>query len=304
MLVLCERRSTSMVESFLRYISYEKRYSQHTVKSYQNDLNQFEQFAHLKFNISGLEEATQLMIRSWVLSLMDQGNSSRSVNRKIASLRSFYKFLLKRDMIVKDPTQKIKSLKVKKELPGFANEKEFSEFLDRLVFEDSFEGKTEQVILELLYGTGIRLSELIGLKESDFKLSESTIKVLGKRNKERIIPVSRSLAHLLKNLITEKNHVFSHDQTSYLIVNQNGGQAYPMMIYRIVKKYLNQVPSLDKKSPHALRHTFATHLLDKGADLNAVKDLLGHSSLAATQVYTHNSLEKLKSVFDQAHPKA
>lgn len=304
MLVLCERRSTSMVESFLRYISYEKRYSQHTVKSYQNDLNQFEQFAHLKFNISGLEEATQLMIRSWVLSLMDQGNSSRSVNRKIASLRSFYKFLLKRDMIAKDPTQKIKSLKVKKELPGFANEREFSEFLDKLVFEDSFEGKTEQVILELLYGTGIRLSELIGLKESDFKLSESTIKVLGKRNKERIIPVSRSLAHLLKNLITEKNHVFSHDQTSYLIVNQNGGQAYPMMIYRIVKKYLNQVPSLDKKSPHALRHTFATHLLDKGADLNAVKDLLGHSSLAATQVYTHNSLEKLKSVFDQAHPKA
>ena len=304
MLVLCERRSTSMVESFLRYISYEKRYSQHTVKSYQNDLNQFEQFAHLKFNISGLEEATQLMIRSWVLSLMDEGNSSRSVNRKIASLRSFYKFLLKRDMIAKDPTQKIKSLKVKKELPGFANEREFSEFLDKLVFEDSFEGKTEQVILELLYGTGIRLSELIGLKESDFKLSESTIKVLGKRNKERIIPVSRSLAHLLKNLITEKNHVFSHDQTSYLIVNQNGGQAYPMMIYRIVKKYLNQVPSLDKKSPHALRHTFATHLLDKGADLNAVKDLLGHSSLAATQVYTHNSLEKLKSVFDQAHPKA
>lgn len=293
-----------MVESFLRYISYEKRYSQHTVKSYQNDLKQFEQFAQQKFNISGLEEATQLMIRSWVLSLMDVGNSSRSVNRKIASLRSFYKFLLKREMITKDPTQKIKSLKVKKELPGFANEKEFSDFLDRLVFEDSLEGKTEQVILELLYGTGIRLSELIGLKVSDFKPSESTIKVLGKRNKERIIPVSKSLAHLLKNLITDKNHAFSHEQDSYLIVNQNGGQAYPMMIYRIVKKYLSQVPSLDKKSPHALRHTFATHLLNKGADLNAVKDLLGHSSLAATQVYTHNSLEKLKSVFDQAHPKA
>ena len=293
-----------MVESFLRYISYEKRYSQHTVKSYQNDLEQFEQFAQNKFQISGLEEATQLMIRSWVLSLMDEGNSSRSVNRKIASLRSFYKFLLKREILSKDPTQKIKSLKVKKELPGFANEKEFSDFLDRLIFEDSIEGKIEQVILELLYGTGIRLSELIGLKVSDFKPSESTIKVLGKRNKERIIPVSKNLNQLLKNLITEKNHVFSHDQSSYLIVNKNGGQAYPMMIYRIVKKYLNQVPSLDKKSPHALRHTFATHLLDKGADLNAVKDLLGHSSLAATQVYTHNSLEKLKSVFDQAHPKA
>ena len=293
-----------MIDSFLRYISFEKRYSQHTVKSYQNDLKQFEQYAQQQFNISSLSEATQLMIRSWVLSLMDEGTSARTVNRKIASLRSFYKFLLKREAITKDPTQKIKSLKVKKELPGFANEEEFSTFLDRLVFEDSFEGKTEQIILELLYGTGIRLSELLGLKVSDFKSSESTIKVLGKRNKERIIPVSERLNELLKNLIAEKNHVFSHDQNSYLIVNKNGGQAYPMMIYRIVRKYLNQVPSLDKKSPHALRHTFATHLLDKGADLNAVKDLLGHSSLAATQVYTHNSLEKLKSVFDQAHPKA
>ncbi|MBO6495008.1 MAG: tyrosine-type recombinase/integrase [Roseivirga sp.] len=293
-----------MIDSFLRYISFEKRYSQHTVKSYQNDLNQFEQYAQQQFNISSLSEATQLMIRSWVLSLMDEGTSARTVNRKIASLRSFYKFLLKREATTKDPTQKIKSLKVKKELPGFANEEEFSTFLDRLVFEDSFEGKTEQIILELLYGTGIRLSELLGLKVSDFKSSESTIKVLGKRNKERIIPVSKRLNELLKNLIAEKNHVFSHDQNSYLIVNKNGGQAYPMMIYRIVRKYLNQVPSLDKKSPHALRHTFATHLLDKGADLNAVKDLLGHSSLAATQVYTHNSLEKLKSVFDQAHPKA
>lgn len=293
-----------MIDSFLRYISFEKRYSQHTVKSYQNDLNQFEQYAQQQFNISSLSDATQLMIRSWVLSLMDEGTSARTVNRKIASLRSFYKFLLKREATTKDPTQKIKSLKVKKELPGFANEEEFSTFLDRLVFEDSFEGKTEQIILELLYGTGIRLSELLGLKVSDFKSSESTIKVLGKRNKERIIPVSERLNELLKNLIAEKNHVFSHDQNSYLIVNKNGGQAYPMMIYRIVRKYLNQVPSLDKKSPHALRHTFATHLLDKGADLNAVKDLLGHSSLAATQVYTHNSLEKLKSVFDQAHPKA
>lgn len=293
-----------MIDSFLRYISFEKRYSQHTVKSYQNDLIQFEQYAQQQFNISSLSEATQLMVRSWVLSLMDEGTSARTVNRKIASLRSFYKYLLKRESITKDPTLKVKSLKVKKELPGFANEEEFSAFLDRLVFNDSLEQKTEQIILELLYGTGIRLSELIGLKVSDFKPSESTIKVLGKRNKERIIPVSRHLNDLLKNLIAEKNHAFSHDQSSFLIVSKNGGQAYPMMIYRIVKKYLNQVPSLDKKSPHALRHTFATHLLDKGADLNAVKDLLGHSSLAATQVYTHNSLEKLKSVFDQAHPKA
>ncbi|MEC7755945.1 MAG: tyrosine-type recombinase/integrase [Bacteroidota bacterium] len=293
-----------MVDSFLRYISYEKRYSQHTVKSYQNDLKQFEFFCQSKFKVQNITEANQLMIRAWVLSLMDGGTSPRSVNRKIASLKSFYKYLLKRDTISKDPTVKIKSLKVKKELPGFANEEEFSDFLNRLVFDDSLEGQMEQLLLELLYGTGIRLSELLGLRVSDFNPGQSTIKVLGKRNKERIIPISRSLNSLLKNYITEKNHAFSHDSDSFLIVNKNGGQAYPMMVYRIVKKYLSQVQSLDKKSPHALRHTFATHLLNKGADLNAVKDLLGHSSLAATQVYTHNSLDKLKSVFDQAHPKA
>ncbi|WP_286755046.1 MULTISPECIES: tyrosine-type recombinase/integrase [Roseivirga] len=293
-----------MVDSFLRYISYEKRYSQHTVKSYQNDLKQFEFFCQSKFKVQNITEANQLMIRAWVLSLMDGGTSPRSVNRKIASLKSFYKYLLKRDTISQDPTVKIKSLKVKKELPGFANEEEFSDFLNRLVFDDSLEGQMEQLLLELLYGTGIRLSELLGLRVSDFNPGQSTIKVLGKRNKERIIPISRSLNSLLKNYITEKNHAFSHDSDSFLIVNKNGGQAYPMMVYRIVKKYLSQVQSLDKKSPHALRHTFATHLLNKGADLNAVKDLLGHSSLAATQVYTHNSLDKLKSVFDQAHPKA
>jgi len=293
-----------MVNSFLRYISFEKRYSQHTVKSYQNDLAQFEHYCQEKFQTKELVEASQLMVRSWILSLMDSGISSRSVNRKIASLRSFYKFLLKREEINRDPTSKIKSLKIKKDLPGFANEIEFLDFLNSVEFEKSFNGIMEQIILELLYGTGIRLSELIGLKIKDFHPMESTIKVLGKRNKERIIPVSRSLNELLKNYITEKNHVFPHDQSSYLIVNKYGGQAYPMMIYRTVKKYLSQVQSLDKKSPHALRHTFATHLLNKGADLNAVKDLLGHSSLAATQVYTHNSLEKLKSVFDQAHPKA
>lgn len=304
MLVLCERRSASMVNSFLKYISFEKRYSQHTVNSYQNDLAQFEHYCLEKFQISDLVDATQLMIRSWILTLMDDGITPKTVNRKLASLRSFYKFLLKREAIKKDPTARIKSLKVAKELPGFANENEFSDFLNRIEFKKNFEGLLEQTILELLYGTWIRLSELLGLKVSDFKSGDSTIKVLGKRNKERVIPVSANLNALLKKYIDEKSHVFLHDYDSYLIVNKKGGKAYPMMIYRIVKKYLDQIQSLDKKSPHALRHTFATHLLNKGADLNAVKDLLGHSSLAATQVYTHNSLDKLKSVFDQAHPKA
>ncbi|OEK02549.1 integrase [Roseivirga sp. 4D4] len=293
-----------MVDSFLKYISFEKRYSKHTVSSYQNDLGQFRSFIQDKFQADQLSEATQLMIRSWVLSLMDANISARSVNRKIASLRSYFKFLLKREEIKKDPTSKIRSLKIDKELPSFADEAEFSTFLDSVVFPDSFEGRRDQVILEMLYGTGIRLAELLGLKVSDINESQSTIKVLGKRNKERVIPISNALSELVKSYVDEKNHVFSHDLNSYLIVNKDGGQAYSMLIYRTVKKYLSQVSSIDKKSPHALRHSFATHLLNKGADLNAVKDLLGHSSLAATQVYTHNSLEKLKSVFDQAHPKA
>lgn len=304
MLVLCVIHSTNMVNSFLKYISFEKRYSKHTVSSYQNDLGQFQLFLQDKFQVNQLADTTQLMVRSWVLSLMDDSLSARTVNRKIASLRSFFKFLLKREAISKDPTSKIRSLKTGKELPSFADEHEFSVFLDNMNFPDSFEGRRDQLILEMLYGTGIRLAELLGLKVLDINESQSTIKVLGKRNKERIIPISKTLYEMTMRYVHEKNHVFSHDHNSYLIVNRNGGQAYPMLIYRTVKKYLNSVTSLDKKSPHALRHTFATHLLNKGADLNAVKDLLGHSSLAATQVYTHNSLEKLKSVFDQAHPKA
>lgn len=304
MLVLCAMRSPNMVNSFLKYISFEKRYSQHTVKSYQNDLAQFQAFILSKFQTEELSTVSQLMIRSWVLSLMDDGISARTVNRKIASLKSFFKFLIKREAIERNPTSKIKSLKTQKELPSFADEREFSAYLNSGVFEDSFEGRRDQLVLELLYGTGIRLAELLGLKISDINKSQSTIKVLGKRNKERVIPISNALMLLMEKYINEKNHVFLHDQSSYLIVNKDGGPAYPMLVYRVVKKYLTDVSSLDKKSPHALRHTFATHLLNKGADLNAVKDLLGHSSLAATQVYTHNSLEKLKSVFDQAHPKA
>lgn len=293
-----------MVNSFLRYISFEKRYSKHTVTSYENDLSQFQDFTLNQFQISDLTEATQLMVRSWVLSLMDNGTSPRTANRKIATLRSFYKFLLKRELIKKDPTSKIKSLKTQKELPSFADEGEFSIFLDRVEYPDGIVGKRDQVILELLYGTGIRLAELLQLQDKDIDFHKSSIKVLGKRNKERIVPLSVSLKKLMKEYIADKNHAFSSDQSASLIVNNSGGEAYPMLIYRVVKKYLNQISSLDKKSPHALRHTFATHLLNKGADLNAVKDLLGHSSLAATQVYTHNSLDKLKSVFDQAHPKA
>lgn len=289
-----------MANSFLKYIAFEKRFSAHTVRSYQKDLEQFLNYISHQFNTTDLNLATQLMVRSWILSLMDSGVSPRSVNRKIASLRAYFKFALKREEISKNPMEKVKLLKGQKELPSFADEKQFSKILDNTVFEN----KQDQVIIELLYGTGIRLAELLGLKHSDFNATEGTIKVLGKRNKERVIPLSRPLVHLMRDFLHEKNHVNKENEDSYLIVNKSGTKAYPMLVYRVVKKFLDGVQSSDKKSPHALRHSFATHLLNKGADLNAVKDLLGHSSLAATQVYTHNTMEKLKSTFDQAHPKA
>lgn len=289
-----------MANSFLKYIAFEKRFSNHTVKSYQNDLEQFSLYIANQFSTEDLNETTQLMVRSWVLSLMDSGISPRSVNRKIASLRAYFKFALKREEITKNPMEKVKLLKVKKELPSFAEEKQFAEILNSTTFDNP----QDQIIIELLYGTGIRLAELIGLRHSDVNLREQTIKVLGKRNKERVIPLTRPLVHLIEKYIHEKNHENLVDPNPYLIVNKSRTKAYPMLVYRVVKKFLDGVQSSDKKSPHALRHSFATHLLNKGADLNSVKDLLGHSSLAATQVYTHNTLDKLKSTFDQAHPKA
>ena len=294
----------NMVNSFLKYISYEKRYSKHTLTSYQNDLRQFADYLSDKFNVTDPAEADQLMVRSWVLFLMDTGITARSVNRKIASLRAYYKFMLKREAIGKDPTARMRLLKTPKELPDFADEKELTIQLDSDSFKEGFEGNQQRIIMELLYGTGMRLSELLGLKETDINRHERTVKVLGKRNKERIIPLPASIMSVIDDYIADKNHQFGGNPNGFLIVNNKGGAAYPMLIYRTVKDYLNRISSVERKSPHTLRHTFATHLLNKGADLNAVKDLLGHSSLAATQVYTHNSLERLKAVFDQAHPKA
>jgi len=293
-----------MVDSFIKYISFEKRYSQHTVSSYKHDLNQFSEYLSTNFQAPNLQESTQLMVRSWILSLMDSGITAKSVNRKIASLRSYFKFLLKREAITKDPTAKVKLLKTPKQLPNFVDESELAVLLDTTNFSDDFDGWRKKLILELLYGTGIRLSELIGLLEVNIDLRERTIKVLGKRNKERIIPISESLCELINRYLLIKETSSKSSRSGFLIVNNKGEKAYPMLVQRVVKNHFKGLSSIDKKSPHVLRHTFATHLLNKGADLNAVKDLLGHTSLAATQVYTHNSLDKLKSVFDQAHPKA
>lgn len=293
-----------MQEIFLKYLQYEKRYSKHTIQSYSNDLSQLESFLKGEFEIDNLSEANHAVLRSWIVSLVDDGIQPKSVNRKIASLRSYYKFLMKQGIIAKDPTSKIKILKTSKKLPQFVNEKDMNLLLDQCEFSNDFRGIRDKLVLELLYGTGIRLSELIALKESDIDHHNQTIKVLGKRNKERIIPFSSSLQKLIKEYISEKKKLFISEYDRSVVVTDDGASVYPMFIYRLVKKYLNLFTTIDKRSPHVLRHTFATHLLNKGAELNAVKDLLGHTSLAATQVYTHNSLEKLKSVFDQAHPKA
>jgi integrase/recombinase XerC len=293
-----------MVNSFLKYLAYEKRFSAHTLLAYEQDLTQFRDFIQHTFEIDQPEEATHPHIRSWIISLVEQGIQPRSINRKIACLRSYYKFLLKREHIKVDPCQKIRVLKTEKKLPQFVQENQMERLFDEIAFSDDFEGARDKLVLDLLYGTGIRLSELIGLKHSDISTHQQVIRVLGKRNKERVVPFSGAILQTLERYYFHKNQMHFNNESDRLIVNNSGKNAYPIFIYRIVKKYLDMVTTIQKRSPHVLRHTYATHLLNKGADLNAVKDLLGHSSLAATQVYTHNTLDKLKAVFDQAHPKA
>lgn len=293
-----------MIETFLKYLSLEKRYSQHTLTSYRNDLNQFQEFVTEDPIGGSVEDADHNLIRAWIVSLVDQDISPRSVNRKIATLRSFYKFLVRRGDRETDPMYKIQALKIKKQLPVFVRENEMMRLLDQFSFPDTFVGWRDRLILELLYGTGMRLSELIHLEEEGVNLEEGTLKVTGKRNKQRLIPFSKSIGLIIERYKKSKLTLPKNNSNDLLLVTKEGGQCYPMLIYRTVHKYLTQFTSADKRGPHVLRHTFATHLLDKGADLNAIKDLLGHSSLAATQVYTHNSLDKIKKVFDQAHPKA
>ncbi len=292
-----------MIGSFLQFLEFEKRYSAHTVTSYQTDLNQFISYLDSQnFNVA-INNATHNEVRSWMVHLMQEGKAPASINRKIASLRTYYKFLLSREEISANPMERIKPVKNRKMLPEFIQEKDIIQVLDHSIFPDGFPGLRDMLVFELFYGTGIRLSELIHLKEVDVSFNKKQIKVLGKRNKERIIPINDNLAQLIEGYKKLKKTTFESEHLDNLIVTNDGRQAYPMFINRLVKKYLNLL-NVGKRSPHVLRHSFATHLLNKGADLNAVKDLLGHSSLAATQVYTHNTIEKLKKVFELAHPKA
>jgi integrase/recombinase XerC len=294
-----------MIDSFINYLEFEKKASPHTVEAYRRDLGQFEEFTSISFELSDIAEAKHPELRAWVIDLVDIGLTTTSINRKIATLRSYYKFLLRSRVISADPTYKLKGLKNPKKLPEFVQESAIESVLNESVYEPTFEGQRDKMVMEFLYLTGVRLSELIGLQWSDINLIEDSVKVLGKRKKERIIPITKGLKQnilLYKKVFEER---FSKvGQSDYFIVSNQQKQSYPMMIFRIVRHYLDLFAQTSKRSPHVLRHTFATHLLNKGADLNAVKDLLGHANLAATQVYTHNSMEKLKAVFEQAHPKA
>jgi len=293
-----------MISSFLIYLQHEKRYSPHTIQSYRTDLLQFEAFLVKDFEITLLNvQATQ--VRSFIVSLSDQKISENAIGRKLSTLRSFYKYVFSEQKIKTNPMLLIKAPKVPKRLPVFIEDAKMDLLLDNdEIFTDSFSSRRDKMVIEMLFGTGIRLAELLSLKESDINFYESTIKVLGKRNKERIIPVHATLLTQLKEYISLKSIQQNHNKNTTLIVTNTGAAAYPKLIYRIVHRYLTLISTQDKKSPHVLRHSFASSLLNRGADLNAIKELLGHASLAATQVYTHNSVERLKSIYKQAHPKA
>jgi integrase/recombinase XerC len=291
-----------VIGAFGGYIQNEKRYSAHTVNAYLRDLKQFSTFLTHSFNGIDPLNANFRHVRSWVVDLMEQKNEARSVNRKLSTLNTFYRYLLREKLVAFNPTEKVTSPKNKKRLPVFVEEKPMSDIFTKIDFGGGFEGKRNRLILNVFYMTGIRLSELISLKISDVDFHENTLKVLGKRNKERIIPFGSGLRNDLQDFLNDRSEIKTNPDS--LFVTGKGEKLYPKLVYRIVNQYINIVATIEKKSPHVLRHTFATHLLNNGADLNAIKELLGHANLAATQVYTHNSFEKLRSIYKKAHPRA
>ncbi|GAB5475905.1 MAG: tyrosine-type recombinase/integrase [Maribacter sp.] len=291
------------VKAFLAYVSLEKNYSSHTVKAYGNDIGDFKRFCKETYDISNIEAVSYSQIRSWIVSLVNDSISNRTVNRKIASLKAYYKFLQRVGDIEVNPLAKHKALKTSKKMEVPFSEAEMSALLKQISFKEGFEGIRDQLMIELLYTSGIRRAELIDLQLVDLNLRGGTIKVLGKRNKERIIPLLGGITDLFVQYLIARDELESIVDDDYVFLSKSGHKIYETLVYRVINKYLSEVSQKAKRSPHILRHTFATHLLNKGADLNSVKELLGHSSLASTQVYTHNSIAELKKVHLASHPR-
>lgn len=290
------------IQKFIDYLLLEKKYSPQTVLAYQKDIEAFQLFLSQEFTDSEVSKANYAQIRTWIVQLVDRAISNRSINRKISSLNSYYKFLLKTDSINANPLAKHNALKVSKKIQIPFSETEVNTVLEGIDM-DTFEGVRDKLIVELFYSTGIRRIELVQLQLQDVDLSQAHIKVLGKRNKERIVPLLPSVIETVKTYLSERSKLKTIlDHTSFFLTKK-GAKVYEMLVYRIITGYFNSISSKVKKSPHILRHSFATHLLNNGADLNAVKELLGHSSLAATQVYTHNSVAELKKVYEKSHPR-
>jgi integrase/recombinase XerC len=291
------------IQEFLDYLKFQKRYSQHTVLSYKNDLVNFFDFLQHQYEETQLKEIKTSFVRSWLAELKQQGMEAKSINRKISALKSFFKFQLRQQTIAVSPMTAIISPKINKRLPQFVDKEAITTLFQHVEFPDTWDGKTQRLLIQLFYNTGMRQAELVGLKEVHIA-GNNSIKVLGKGNKERIIPVSNQLMEHIEDYVAAKKNHFEVCDRVFLLTTPSGKKLYPRYVYNSVKKYLSLVTTIDKKSPHVLRHTFATHLMNSGADLNAVKELLGHSSLAATQIYTHNTIEKLKDIHKKAHPKA
>ncbi len=294
------------ISAFERYLQYEKRLSKHTLTAYLGDLKQFFNFLKLSYQIKDIQEIEHFHIRSWLVQLIGEGMTTKTIARKTATLKTYFKFLLRQGHISSNPMVKISTPKVGKKLPVYLQEKEINSLFEKLSLfsSDNFPDIRDQLMLLLLYGTGMRRAELISLETKNIFLNELNLKVLGKGNKERIIPVSPVLKSLIREYLKLRQNEFPEVNDKELLLTDKGKPLYPKFVYNKVKKYLSLITTVEKKSPHTLRHTFATHLSNNGAELNAIKDLLGHSSLAATQIYTHNSIEQLKKIYQKAHPKS
>lgn len=299
--------TTQLITEFVAYLKHEKRYSEHTIKAYRADLHEYAGYIHHLYGDINICDHTHVIIRSWLSHLMAHGLQSKTISRKMSCLKSFFKYCLRNAYISQNPASKLKPLKIPQRLPVFVQEKEMQKLFAEAEFKDNYVGIRDYTIINLLYNTGMRVSELVNLKVHDINTGNRSLKVLGKRNKERIIPVNDYMMKTLTTYLQVRDQFLSdiNPQLSkhWLFISSQGKKPYPKLIYSIVKKYLEQVSTIDKKSPHVLRHSFATHMLSHGADLNAIKELLGHANLAATQVYTHNTIDQLKSIYEQAHPK-